>query len=143
MASIRARAPAPHEAGSPAPMDTSGDDEIGKHFPDVTDSSLIMRLQQLCRTHNLTAEKLAEQWELVCLNDTNGSGMMKMSMDTLTQLERRCAAASAKPSAGSSSFARLQASRAPKPVSTFTKDTAHRKKEADQFHATAAAALQQ
>ena len=103
-------------------MDTSAEGEITKHFPGVADSSLLTRLNQLCRTHKLTAEELATQWELVCLNDGGG----KMSMDTITQLERRCATSSAKATAGFSRVAsKLLQSRPPKPLSTFTKDTAH------------------
>ena len=100
-------------------MDTSAEGEITKHFPGVADSSLLTRLNQLCRTHKLTAEELATQWELVCLNDGGG----KMSMDTITQLERRCATSSAKATAGFSRVAsKLLQSRPPKPLSTFTKD---------------------
>ena len=86
---------APHEASSPTMMDTSAEDEITKHFPSVVDATLLTRLGQLCRTHKLSAEQLNTQWEMVCIND-GGGGEIKMSMDTIAQLERRCANSSAK-----------------------------------------------
>ena len=66
-------------------VDTSAEDEITKHFPSVVDVTLLMRLNQLCRTHKLSAEQLNPQWEMVCIND-GGGGDIKMSMDTIAQL---------------------------------------------------------
>ena len=52
--SMAAVAPA-HEASSPSMMDTSAEDEISKHFPSVVDPALLTRLNQLCRTHKMSA----------------------------------------------------------------------------------------
>ena len=116
---------APHEASSPTMMDTSAADEITKHFPSVVDATLLTRLNQLCRTHKLSAEQLNTQWEMVCIND-GGGGDIKMSMDTIAQLERRCANSSAKATtaAGSRFGSRVPAGKVnvPKQLSTFAKD---------------------
>ena len=116
---------APHEASSPTMMDTSAEDEIAKHFPSVVDATLLTRLNQLCRTHKLSAEQLNTQWEMVCIND-GGGGDIKMSMDTIAQLERRCANSSAKATtaAGSRFGSRVPAGKVnvPKQLSTFAKD---------------------
>ena len=116
---------APHEASSPTMMDTSAEDEIAKHFPSVVDATLLTRLNQLCRTHKLSAEQLNTQWEMVCIND-RGGGDIKMSMDTIAQLERRCANSSAKATtaAGSRFGSRVPAGKVnvPKQLSTFAKD---------------------
>ena len=71
-------------------MVMSTEDEISKHFPSVVDTALLTRLNQLCRTHKMSAEQLSTQWEMVCIND-GGGGDVKMDMDTIAQLERRCA----------------------------------------------------
>ena len=106
-------------------MDTSAEDEITKHFPSVVDATLLTRLGQLCRTHKLSAEQLNTQWEMVCIND-GGGGEIKMSMDTIAQLERRCANSSAKATsaAGSRFGSRVPAGKVnvPKQLSTFAKD---------------------
>ena len=113
------------EASSPTMMDTSAEDEITKHFPSVVDATLLSRLNQLCRTHKLSAEQLNTQWEMVCIND-GGGGDIKMSMDTIAQLERRCANSSAKATtaAGSRFGSRVPAGKVnvPKQLSTFAKD---------------------
>jgi DNA polymerase alpha subunit B len=106
---------------SPSTMDTSAEDEITKHFPSVVDATLLTRLNQLCRTHKLTAEQLSTQWEMVCIND-GGGGEIKMSMDTIAQLERRCANSSAKATAGGSRIASKMQARQHRPMSTFTRD---------------------
>ena len=58
------------EASSPSTMDTSAEDEISKHFPSVVDTALLTRLNQLCRTHKMSAEQLSTQWEMVCIKTT-------------------------------------------------------------------------
>ena len=106
-------------------MDTSAEDEISKHFPSVVDTALLTRLNQLCRTHKMSAEQLSTQWEMVCIND-GGGGDVKMDMDTIAQLERRCANSSAKAtSTAASRFgSRVPAGKVnvPKQLSTFAKD---------------------
>ena len=120
---MAAVAPA-HEASSPSMMDTSAEDEISKHFPSVVDPALLTRLNQLCRTHKMSAEQLNTQWEMVCIND--GGGDVKMDMDTIAQLERRCANSSAKAtSTAASRFgSRVPVGKpnVPKQLSTFAKD---------------------
>ena len=121
---MAAVAPA-QEASSPSTMDTSAEDEISKHFPSVVDTALLTRLNQLCRTHKMSAEQLSTQWEMVCIND-GGGGDVKMDMDTIAQLERRCANSSAKAtSTAASRFgSRVPAGKVnvPKQLSTFAKD---------------------
>ena len=102
-------------------MDTSAEDEISKHFPSVVDTALLTRLNQLCRTHKMSAEQLSTQWEMVCIND-GGGGDIKMDMDTIAQLERRCANSSAKATAGGSRVAGKMQARMHRPMSTFTRD---------------------
>ena len=109
------------EASSPSAMDTSAEDEISKHFPSVVDATLLTRLNQLCRTHKLSAEQLNTQWEMVCINE-GGGGEIKMSMDTIAQLERRCANSSAKATASGSRVASKMQARVHRPMSTFTRD---------------------
>ena len=109
------------EASSPSAMDTSAEDEISKHFPSVVDATLLSRLNQLCRTHKLSAEQLNTQWEMVCINE-GGGGEIKMSMDTIAQLERRCANSSAKATASGSRVASKMQARVHRPISTFTRD---------------------
>ena len=114
-----------HHPSSPSTMDASAEDAITKHFPSVVDATLLERLHQLCRTHKLTAEQLNTQWEMVCIND-GGGGDVKMDMDTIAQLERRCANSSAKAtSTAASRFgSRVPAGKVnvPKQLSTFAKD---------------------
>ena len=111
-----------HHPSSPSTMDASAEDAITKHFPSVVDATLLERLHQLCRTHKLTAEQLNTQWEMVCLHHDGGGGEIKLSMDTIAQLERRCANSSAKATAGGSRVAGKMQARMHRPMSTFTRD---------------------
>ena len=111
-----------HHPSSPSTMDASAEDAITKHFPSVVDATLLERLHQLCRTHKLTAEQLSTQWEMVCLSADGGAGEIKLSMDTIAQLERRCANSSAKATAGGSRVAGKMQARMHRPMSTFTRD---------------------
>ena len=111
-----------HHPSSPSTMDASAEDAITKHFPSVVDATLLERLHQLCRTHKLTAEQLSTQWEMVCLSADGGGGEIKLSMDTIAQLERRCANSSAKATAGGSRVAGKMQARMHRPMSTFTRD---------------------
>ena len=111
-----------HHPSSPSTLDASAEDAITKHFPSVVDATLLERLHQLCRPHKLTAEQLSTQWEMVCLHHDGGGGEIKLSMDTIAQLERRCANSSAKATAGGSRVAGKMQARMHRPMSTFTRD---------------------
>ena len=65
-------------------MDAS-DKDVQAAFADVSDPALLQKLSHLCRTYGLSAEELQTKWELLCVTDPLGN--MKMSVDTLPQLE--------------------------------------------------------